>query len=207
MSSSSGRSPHGRASTRFSRRFSRPRGPPDLDLIIAGDGKEASRVEQAMRESAAIRWLGSVPYAEVAALVSSSFAALVPMNGLPRSNYGLSPLKLFEAMASGVPVVASDLPGLGDLVREHDCGLTFPAGDRTPSPRRLAGCGPIPARHASRGERGRAAALRQLLLGCSGRSDRAGAAGGRGRSKVGGRYSPGLRPRSTAGSGRRAGPG
>jgi glycosyltransferase involved in cell wall biosynthesis len=34
-----------------------------------------------------------------------------------------TPNKLFEAMAAGVPVVASDLPGMAGIVRESGCGL------------------------------------------------------------------------------------
>ena len=34
-----------------------------------------------------------------------------------------TPNKLFEAMAAGVPVVASDLPGMAAIVRETGCGL------------------------------------------------------------------------------------
>jgi glycosyltransferase involved in cell wall biosynthesis len=34
-----------------------------------------------------------------------------------------TPNKLFEAMAAGVPVVASDLPGMAGIVRETGCGI------------------------------------------------------------------------------------
>jgi glycosyltransferase involved in cell wall biosynthesis len=34
-----------------------------------------------------------------------------------------TPNKLFEAMAAGVPVVASDLPGMAPIVRETGCGV------------------------------------------------------------------------------------
>ena len=34
-----------------------------------------------------------------------------------------TPNKLFEAMAAGVPVVASDLPGMAGIVRETGCGV------------------------------------------------------------------------------------
>ena len=103
--------------------------PSGVDLVVAGDGVEREQVIMAAREDPRIRWLGSIPYEDAAALVAESLAALVPMADVPRSRHGLSPLKLFEAMACGVPVVASDLPGLGDLVRQHDCGVTFRAGD------------------------------------------------------------------------------
>jgi glycosyltransferase involved in cell wall biosynthesis len=34
-----------------------------------------------------------------------------------------TPQKLFEALAAGVPVVASDLPGMADVVRATDAGV------------------------------------------------------------------------------------
>jgi glycosyltransferase involved in cell wall biosynthesis len=34
-----------------------------------------------------------------------------------------TPQKLFEALAAGVPVVASDLPGMADIVRAADAGV------------------------------------------------------------------------------------
>jgi glycosyltransferase involved in cell wall biosynthesis len=40
-----------------------------------------------------------------------------------------SPMKLFEYMAAGVPVVASDLPVIRDIVEEGKNGLLAPAGD------------------------------------------------------------------------------
>lgn len=40
-----------------------------------------------------------------------------------------TPNKLFEAMAAGVPVVASDLPGMAGIVRETGCGLLVAPDD------------------------------------------------------------------------------
>jgi glycosyltransferase involved in cell wall biosynthesis len=136
-----------------------PEWPSAVDLVIAGDGKERERIEVATRANSRIRWLGTIPYAESPALVAGSLASLVPMADAPRSRYGLSPLKLFEAMACGVPVVASDLPGLGDTVRAHDCGLTFPAGDPGALARSVAQLAADPARAREMGSRGRDAAV------------------------------------------------
>ena len=51
-----------------------------------------------------------------------------------------TPNKLFEAMAAGVPVVASDLPGMAPIVRETGCGVLVRPGrprlDRRRDPRR-----------------------------------------------------------------------
>ena len=40
-----------------------------------------------------------------------------------------TPNKLFEAMAAGVPVVASDLPGMAPIVRETGVGLVVDPTD------------------------------------------------------------------------------
>jgi glycosyltransferase involved in cell wall biosynthesis len=131
--------------------------PPTVDLVIAGDGKERGRIELAAKASGRIRWLGTIPYGESPALVAASLAALVPKSG--RRAYGLSPLKLFEAMACGVPVVASDLPGLSDIVRAHDCGITFAAGDAEALARSVGQLAADPARARAMGARGRKAAV------------------------------------------------
>jgi glycosyltransferase involved in cell wall biosynthesis len=133
--------------------------PRDVDLVIAGDGKERGRIQVAARASDRIRWLGTIPYEESAILVSGSLAALVPMVDVPRSKFGLSPLKLFEAMACGVPVVASDLPGLRDVVQAHDCGIIFPAGDPDALAHAVADLAEHPVRAREMGSRGRAAAV------------------------------------------------
>jgi glycosyltransferase involved in cell wall biosynthesis len=133
--------------------------PSGVDLVIAGDGMERHKVEAAATSNPRIRWLGAIPYSQAASVVAGSLAAVVPVADVPRSRYGLSPLKLFEAMACGVPVVASDLPGLGDIVRAHDCGLTFPAGDPNALARSVAELAADPARAREMGSRGRDAAV------------------------------------------------
>ena len=133
--------------------------PPNLDLVIAGDGKERARVQAAAQENPRIRWLGTIPYTEVAALVGGSVAALVPSADTPHARFGLSRLKLFEAMACGVPVVVSDLAGLRDVVDAHDCGIAFAAGDPDALARAVADVTADPVRASQMGSRGRAAAV------------------------------------------------
>ena len=120
--------------------------PPDVDLVIAGDGIEGGRVRDAARSDPRIRWLGTVPYRDSPALIAESHAALIPKADGPSARFGLSPLKFYEAMACGVPMVVSDLPGLGDVVRAHDCGIAVPAGD----PEALARAVSLIARDADR---------------------------------------------------------
>lgn len=105
-----------------------PDWPADLRLVIVGDGIERGKVEQALADRKLL-WLGRQPYDAVPAIVRGALASLcVIENQDGRSASGVAPLKLFEAMACGVPVIASDLPFQADLVRDADAGLIVPPG-------------------------------------------------------------------------------
>jgi glycosyltransferase involved in cell wall biosynthesis len=56
-------------------------------------------------------------------------AALCVIDGSGgRSASGVAPLKMFEAMACGIPVIVSDLPFQADIVRMADAGIVVPPG-------------------------------------------------------------------------------
>ena len=60
---------------------------------------------------------------EVAELVSTSQLGLVTL--YPQSNYLDSlPIKMFEYMLAGLPVVASDFPLWREIINENGCGVT-----------------------------------------------------------------------------------
>lgn len=103
-----------------------PDWPADLRLVIVGDGIERGKVEQALFDPRLV-WLGRQPYDAIPALVRGALASLcVIENQDGRSASGVAPLKLFEAMACGVPVIASDLPFQAELVRGANAGLIVP---------------------------------------------------------------------------------
>jgi len=168
--------------------------PPGIDLVVAGDGRERERVRAAAKASHRIHWLGTVPYEQTPGLVSGSLAALVPMVDAPRSRFGLSPLKLFEAMACGTPVVASDLPALGEVVREHACGVTFRAGDADALALAVAELAKDPRRAAEMGARGRTAAVARYSWDArAGQTEQVLLAAARARSPGGGSVEPARR--------------
>jgi glycosyltransferase involved in cell wall biosynthesis len=134
----------------------RPEWPDDLHLVILGDGRLRDVVAAAAARHSRLHWLGRVPYAEVGGIVARAIAGLVPKNAQgDRQDTGLFPLKLFEILACGVPVVVTDFPGQADFVREHDCGLVIPPE----SPAALAGAvrtlAAAPERSRTMGDRGR----------------------------------------------------
>jgi glycosyltransferase involved in cell wall biosynthesis len=104
--------------------------PPDVGLVIVGDGALREMAEEYARTDPLVTYLGRLPYAEVPGVLGGALTALVPMNNLRgRSDTGLSPLKLYEALACGVPVVATDFPGQAELVRDAGAGIVVPPSD------------------------------------------------------------------------------
>ena len=74
-----------------------------------------------------LTWHGRVPHAEVPRFLSSFDVALLPMQyrvATSASNNSdiaswTSPLKLFEYMAAGLPIIASDLPVLREVLKHE----------------------------------------------------------------------------------------
>ena len=99
-----------------------------MRFVMAGAGDaKAALVERARRLGIGnIRFLDVLPRSEVAAALASCDAGLAP---LVRELPGTMPSKVFETLASGVPLVASDGSDAADLVRTFDIGGVFKPRD------------------------------------------------------------------------------
>jgi glycosyltransferase involved in cell wall biosynthesis len=96
-------------------------------LVIAGAGGELEAdVVAAAQRSSNIEYLGRLSRSDVRRELERSRAALVP--SLWDENY---PMSVLEARAARVPVVASDMGGLPEMVDHGVDGYTFRAGDPT----------------------------------------------------------------------------
>ncbi|MDF1610262.1 glycosyltransferase family 4 protein [Hoeflea sp. YIM 152468] len=106
-----------------------PAWPKNVKLVVVGDGPERGLVA-AETASGLVEWIGKQPYADIPGLLRGAVAALCVI-GDPegRSATGVAPLKLFEAMACGIPVIVSDLPFQAELVRTENAGLVVPIDD------------------------------------------------------------------------------
>ena len=67
--------------------------------------------------------LPAVPPTDLLDWVASADVVAMPIQPSTLNHRLTTPNKLFEAMAAGVPVVASDLPGMAGIVRATGCGV------------------------------------------------------------------------------------
>ncbi len=102
---------------------------PDVSMLIVGDGplrKDLDR-EFALRNlQDKVTITGLLNHTEIPAAIRTMDIALAPYPKLDHSFY-FSPLKLFEYMACGVPVVASSLGQIIELVDNNKTGLLYEA--------------------------------------------------------------------------------
>src|SRR4029077_16246732 len=70
-----------------------------------------------------IRCLAPVPPDELPRLTAAADVALMPIQPSTLNHRLTTPTRLFDALGAGLPVVASDLPGMAEIVRETGCGV------------------------------------------------------------------------------------
>jgi len=103
---------------------------PDTRLMIVGEGPEQDRLaEDVCRRGLvdAVRFTGWVPPSDLPATLASMDVAVAPYPELP--HFYFSPLKVYEYMAAGLPIVASRIGQVAELIEDEVNGLLCPPGD------------------------------------------------------------------------------
>jgi len=132
---------------------------PEAELHLVGDGPLRRRAEALTAElglNGAVRFLGDRD--DVPELLARAECALLA------SDYEGCPLAVVEAMAAGVPVVATDSGGTGELVEAGRTGELGPRGDAQGLAAALEQVLANPARAAELGAAGKRAAEARLSL-------------------------------------------
>ena len=98
---------------------------PDLYLLVAGDGPDRARLEASLRgrtEGDRARFVGAAPLGAMPGYFAAADLLLYPTfraEGLPTA--------IVEALACGVPAVASDRGGVASAVRDGETGVLLPS--------------------------------------------------------------------------------
>lgn len=98
--------------------------PPPLTLWVAGPGTADGRLRHRYGDHPRIRWLGELSESEKVARLHAASAVCVP--SLEAESFGIV---LLEAMASGTPVVASDLPAYRAVTDDGRAALLSTVAD------------------------------------------------------------------------------
>ncbi|MCA9178280.1 MAG: glycosyltransferase family 4 protein [Planctomycetales bacterium] len=104
---------------------------PGLRLVIAGDGPMRRELDDEFQRRGLmdnVVMTGAVPHDEIPQLINQFTIALAPYPELDHDFY-FSPLKLFEYLACGKPVVASRVGQIADVIEHGKTGLLPPPGD------------------------------------------------------------------------------
>ncbi len=106
---------------------------PDMHLLLVGDGEERKKVEALIAQhqlESRVRMFGAKPFNEIPDYINAADICLGSFVEKP----GISPLKVFEYMACGKPLICNSVGGLDALFDEYRVGRLI----RSPEPREWA---------------------------------------------------------------------
>jgi len=106
---------------------------PEARLVLVGDGSQRQAMMQRATDlsiASAVHFVGQVAHDVVPQWMSAADIAVVPYPPMDHELW-LSPLKLFEYMASGTAVIASAIGQLPKIIQDGKNGLLVPPGDVT----------------------------------------------------------------------------
>jgi glycosyltransferase involved in cell wall biosynthesis len=104
------------------------RGQGDVTFLVVGDGRSLPALRDAVTDLPGVVLAGTMPKREIPCAIRTCDVMLVLFADVPILAMN-SPNKLFDALASGRPVIVNSPGWTKDLVESHQVGLYVPAGD------------------------------------------------------------------------------
>jgi len=106
---------------------------PNAKLVLVGDGQTRQSIAhnvQANGLEQSVIMTGAIAHSDVPRMLSIADIAVVPSAPVPASRGGTgTPLKLFEFMAAGKPIVATALDQAAEVIQNSNTGLLVEAGN------------------------------------------------------------------------------
>lgn len=97
----------------------------NIHLVLLGDGQLSNalgRLIKCKKLQSRVHIHPAVPQALLLGLTAAADAGVIPYQAICLNNYYCTPNKLFEFIAAGLPILASDLPELRRLVKDNQIG-------------------------------------------------------------------------------------
>ncbi len=98
--------------------FTRSRPTPALKEMVSALGLEKK-----------VQFCGPIDHGQVPHVLQKADLLVIPLPGENPVSMSSSPLKLFEYMAAGKPIVASDVPGIKEILQDRRNAFLFRASD------------------------------------------------------------------------------
>jgi glycosyltransferase involved in cell wall biosynthesis len=136
---------------------------PNARLLLVGDGRARPSIDRKISElglGSNVIITGLIPQSRVPEILAAADIAVLPYPELPREMW-FSPLKLYEYMAAGKAIVASDAGQISDVIKHNYNGLLVSPGDIAHLTEALVGLLKEPAERERLGCNARQQALEQ----------------------------------------------
>lgn len=157
------RSWHGAIHLAHAMRLLRTRGRIDISALFLGDGPELPAVKSAAASLDNVVFAGALPHDRMPAALAAAHIGVAPFDLSAHKPLALgfywSPLKIFEYMASGLPVVAPAVARIPQIVEHGREGLLYDPANPSALADALASLADAPDR-ARLGDAARARAVR-----------------------------------------------
>jgi glycosyltransferase involved in cell wall biosynthesis len=104
-----------------------------LHVVFVGNGPELARTREAAARLTRATFTGALPYESMPSCLAAADVGVAPFDVVAHAplqvDFYWSPLKVFEYMATGLPVVAPRIPRLARLVADGREGLLYDPSD------------------------------------------------------------------------------
>ncbi len=101
-------------------------------LVFLGGGPLKPEIQKLVKETkldSKIRFMDPVPPNQLLSYTASADLGLTFLEDSCLNHRYALPNKLFEYLAAGIPVIASDLPEIAQIIEQFDVGCVVPSGD------------------------------------------------------------------------------